>query len=1116
MSKRWTCTLCAALLGLAALLPGQAPTGVITGIVTDESGAVIPNATVTITNKATGVARAATTNSEGLYSAPALPAGDYSIKVEARGFKISVRDATLTVGGETQVNMPMSIGTAAETVTVEAATAQINYESHTVEGVIPRAEIQDLPLNGRSYLQLAGLEPGVTISSGTPAQFNAIFTVSVLGAGNRTVVTVDGGNVSDNIDVGGGMSSMNFSQEMVQEFQVSEVNFDLATPIAAGGAINMVTRSGSNDFHGSGYFFFRDHNMAAYPSLRRACDPLNAAPACFTQGPNSAAVNKLNNPFFARRNPGGSLGGPIKKDKLFFFFNYEYQNQVQALAIQSTDPAFSPILGTYGSPYVDKTISVRIDDHISAKHNLMFRYSHDGNAGFGQALEFGDPSNWARNTNWADQAMIGLTSTFTPTIVNDFRVQYNYWNNHNNQALPSDCSAPCVAGSLPNVFTFLGSNMPAVGPNFNAPQARNTRRYEFIESLSWQKGTHRFKFGGDLNPTNSAGLWGFCTPMCVGAFSPTYVRQTLLPVIGQAAFSALFPTLPLQLKSDADVLNLPVLNINSSIFSGIGVGNVTTPAAYDYSQARNLNQYRAYFQDVWKIRPNFTLNYGLAWNAQVGFYNNYVPRPQYLAPILGANNLGGTQNNTKEFQPAFGFAWSPFRDGKTVIRGGAGIYWDSTPGYYKLREMASIGPPGSARNTLAASAFTNPYPTGTIINFNTGQPIPQGAPLPLSALTNMTIGQFVNVVNQELPSVAAVLAPSNTPRSGPFPYPNINFAKQGVEIYPQNFPLARSYQTSIGIQRELPWGMVITADWARRQGENVSLGEVDQNLFARYLGTPVPAPVIPLCKSQPDFNPADECSTGTITFWTDEGRAVYDGLLVKAQKRLAHRLQFQVSYAFQKALSETVWDDAHWMAGYGEYLPHHNLNIAGTYNLPWGFSISMNSSIISRTPQTPTVPSLDLPGTVPAGNNEPLPGLAYGCLAASCGKDSLQAAVNAYNSSIVGTKNAQGAPITSSIILPQNYEFGDPTLTQDFRLTKVFTVKERYRFTILGEMFNAFNIANLSGYSFSLDTGKAGSVCQQGGQAGISCNFGQPTQRVNQTFGSAGPRAVQVGARFSF
>src|SRR6202041_2066522 len=121
---------------------------------------------------------------------------------------------------------------------------QINYETHNIQGVIPRETIQDLPLNGRSYLQLAQLEPGVTVATGSVAQFNALFTVSVLGAGTRTAVTIDGGNVSDNIDVGGGMSSMNFSQDVVQEFQLSEVNFDLATPIAAGGAINGVTRSG--------------------------------------------------------------------------------------------------------------------------------------------------------------------------------------------------------------------------------------------------------------------------------------------------------------------------------------------------------------------------------------------------------------------------------------------------------------------------------------------------------------------------------------------------------------------------------------------------------------------------------------------------------------------------------------------------------------------------------------------------------------------------------------------------------------------------------------------------------------------------------------------------------
>ena len=243
--------LCAAFLAIGVLLIAQAPTGTITGIVSDESGAVIPNATVTITNRATGISRTAGTNTEGLYSAPALAAGDYEVRIEANGFKTSVRQATVEVGSNTQVNMPMSVGGTKEVVTVEAATASVNYDTHNVEGVIERASIADLPMNGRSYLQLAQLEPGVVVSAGTVAQFNVLFTVSVLGAGNRTAVTIDGGNVSDNIDTAGGISSMNFSQETVQEFQLSEVNFDLATPIAAGGAINVVTRSGSNDWHGS-------------------------------------------------------------------------------------------------------------------------------------------------------------------------------------------------------------------------------------------------------------------------------------------------------------------------------------------------------------------------------------------------------------------------------------------------------------------------------------------------------------------------------------------------------------------------------------------------------------------------------------------------------------------------------------------------------------------------------------------------------------------------------------------------------------------------------------------------------------------------------------------------
>src|SRR5262249_22479653 len=167
----------------------------------------------------------------------------------------------------------------------------MNPESHAGQGVGARPQIENLPLNGRSFLNLAQLEPGVNVNLGNPAQFNAQFNVSVLGGpASHTAITVDGANIRNPVEGGTGQ---NFSQEVVQEFQISSTNFDLSTGITAFGAINITTRSGSNDFHGAGYFYFRDHNMSAYPSLKR----------------NSLT----DDPFFARRQGGVTVSGPIKK-----------------------------------------------------------------------------------------------------------------------------------------------------------------------------------------------------------------------------------------------------------------------------------------------------------------------------------------------------------------------------------------------------------------------------------------------------------------------------------------------------------------------------------------------------------------------------------------------------------------------------------------------------------------------------------------------------------------------------------------------------------------------------------------------------------------------------------
>src|SRR5579862_6353604 len=398
--------------------------GIISGNVADESGAVIPNASLIITNKATGYARHVVSSSEGFFSASALPAGVYEIRAEVKGFRTLVREATVQVGLTTTADMRMSVGQATEVVNVEAATAQIEYEKNAIDGVVGRATIESLPLNGRSYMQLASIEPGVKINTSGTSQYNSQFSVSVLGGdAGRTAISVDGGPVRDTIEGSG--SSMNFSQEVVQEFQLSQVNFDLSTDITSTGAINIVTRSGSNDFHGSGYFFYRDHNMAAYPGLARSTlDP---------------------HPFFARRNPGGWFGGPIVKDKLFFFFNYEYTNQVQAIQVQPDLPSIRALEDVYSSPYVQKSTTARFDYRLSNKHTLFLRYSHDGNNGFGpQGTGAPEPSYWTNQINWADQGVFGVTSVLTPTIVNDFRFAEFYWERVNTLPSQSQCAAPCV------------------------------------------------------------------------------------------------------------------------------------------------------------------------------------------------------------------------------------------------------------------------------------------------------------------------------------------------------------------------------------------------------------------------------------------------------------------------------------------------------------------------------------------------------------------------------------------------------------------------------------------------------------------------------------------------
>ncbi len=1052
------------ILALAATCVfAQAPTGTVTGTVTDESGAVVPNATVTVTQKATDSVRTLTTGSDGYFTAPALLAGIYEVRSAVPGFRTIVREATVEAGSTTTVDLRLQIGQSKDVVTVEAATAQIEYQHNAIEGVITRQRIQELPLNGRSFLNLANLEPGVTVSPGTTSQYNALFSVSILGgAANKTSITVDGGNIRNSIEGGSGM---NFSQEVVQEFQLSSANFDLSTGITSVGAVNVVTRNGSNDFHGSGYFFFRDHNMSAYPGLKRSL--LNP------------------DPFFVRRNPGFWIGGPIKRNKLFFFFNYEYTNQTQVFTYVPNLVSAASLAGNFPSPYKGKQLSARFDYALNQNHHLFARYSHDGNAGFGPNGGAVLPSNWLRNTNWSDQTVFGVTSTLRPTLVNEFRFNYQYWQNRNLFPNEATC-AGCLGLDLPQI-QITGTNV-YLGHTSNATQGRDLRRFQYNDTMNWQKGTHGIRFGGEFERAPGTGFWGFCDPACLVVAPPELVRSN----VPGATIAALFPTLPTQVRTLQDFMNLPFLG------GVIGIGDPSQPPPYNVGEAKLNDRVHIFAQDTWRVRPRFTLNYGLAWSFESTLVNRDLNKPKYLAALYG-NDLSPTNNNYHNFSPALGFAWQPDKTAKTVVRGGFGIYYDTELLYRRLQERAFTGPVGNGRIQYPTSGLTNTFPG--IFDISTGgKPVAVGAALPSGDLTNLTLAQYLQIQNAQLPALQAQLAPKNL---NDLSIRNIDISKAGNQLYPKDYPVQRGLHFNLGVQHQLRSDMVLSVDFVRRVYLNVLLDDLDYNRYNRFING-VRTPVIPACTGNQASIVGFNCSTGPITFWTPAGRNVYNAMLVKLDKRFSHRTQFTVSYALQNQHGYNgIYDLDNWRQAYGPQGARHVLNASAIVDLPWGFQLGIISATSSLGPVNVQVSGVAINGSGPT--NALLPGLPENGINRGFGKEDLAKAVANWNQNIAGKPDARGKTIPQ-IVLPSDYSFGRAFNSQDLRLTKTFKFGERYKLSILGEGFNMLNYANLTGYNTNLDQVATNQ----------SFAFGRPTNRTQQVFGSGGPRAFQVGGRFSF
>jgi hypothetical protein len=434
------------------------------------------------------------------------------------------------------------------------------------------------------------------------------------------------------------------------------------------------------------------------------------------------------------------------------------------------------------------------------------------------------------------------------------------------------------------------------------------------------------------------------------------------------------------------------------------------------------------------------------------------------------------------------------------VRGGFGIFYDTELLWRRLQERAFIGPVGNGRIQYPTTSFTNIFPG--IVNISLGgAAIPVGAPLPSGQLMNLTLAQYLQIQQQQAPIATAQLTPKNL---GDLSVRNIDINKAGADLYPKDYPTQRGFHFNIGMQRELRHDTAITVDFVRRVYLNVLLGEPDYNRYNRFING-VRSPVIPVCSAAQKSTPGVQCSNGQMTFWTPSARSVYNAALVRLDKRFSRRYQVTASYAFtdQHGYNGIV-DLDHWNASWGPQGARHLLNVSALVDLPWGFRIGILSQTSSKGPNMANIGGVELTGD--GTTTQPLPGLSYNCLNRGCGRSDLERSVTDWNQNYAGKKDALGKTIPQ-VLLPTSYVLGDNFNSQDVRLTKTFTVRERYKFSVFAEGFNVFNIANLGGYNFNLD---------QVTPTNQVFSFGRPTSRAGQVFGSGGPRAFQLGGRFEF
>ncbi len=1012
------------VLGLS--VPGRAQLGnegSIEGIVTDSSGAVIPGVTLRVANLSTSDTFNTSTNALGLFRFPVLPVGSYELVAEHPGFASLIqKNVAVNIGAEINLTLTLLLATGAERVLVSSETPLLESTRSQVSTTVDARLVANLPLNGRNYLGFVLLTPGVTPGV-TPASSGVGLTFD----GQRGMYSflLDG---ADNINtffgspLGGlaGSDRYQLSQEAVQEFQVNTNAYSVELGRAGAGVVSVITKSGTNELHGSLFWYFRDRALNATGLISKNLG----------EPKESLHVHQF----------GGAVGGPIRRNKLFFFANYDGQRRTEFNVTflnlpsgfnLSSDPVvagfqhnaldyLSPRAESWVRGFDQNVYLAKTDWHITPTQRFSGRWNRQRFSG--SNLDQAGPQVSLERTGASqensDTLALSFTSTISLLLVNVARFNY------------VSSNQPGRSNGINPAADFFEGGQPVltIGRASLSPREIAIRRGEWSDTLSFGRGRHAFKVGANalvdrimfFTAINFSGSYRFNSLESFGRS----LAGTPMPAAGERYVQA---------------------------FSGDGTPGITVHP--------NESEFAGFVQDEWRVRPSLTFNLGLRYDVQV----MAKPRVKNPSPALAAAGLDTSfvplDNNN--FAPRLGFAWTPLRSNRLVVRGGYGLFYARTTAGLAARAHFLNG------LTVQTRTFTGGTPSAALIpaypNTICGAPDSSGVPPSCPAPASGT----------------DIIMPFDPNYTQPF----VQQGSFGVEYqFQRDAALSVSYLVDRGIHlqryRDVNLGT---------PGTPATIGIADANTVVTFLRFTPPRPITGFDR---------------VLLFESNANSIYHGLAVQLKKRFSQEFQFLASYTFSKVIDDLP-----------EPIP---------LNVPQGDSRLLSDGSNPRVDRAPSVSDqrhrFVLSGVWQLNYASRLPAPAKAILAGWELSGILTAQSGLPYSGLVNFDlNNDGNSATDRTPgLGRDTFYLPTTVSLDPRVTRNLQFTERVRLQFIGEAFNALNQGNISGvrttqFSRSTSTavcGIAGTPCLVPQNIGAAA-FGTPTA-------TSGPRIMQLALKLLF